>query len=299
MYVMATETSSIDELLVSEITSTRPAAPETQYEPEDETYDEPVSGNASNDVSEDSQDEGEEEPSEQDASEESPSKEREVDDYGNAKKAPRTYSEEEVNEMFRKRFKNQAPEVQQQMQQQQAQGTGFEYNPESTESWQTQLEQFVEATISKVSQKQVQAQHQQREAQAQMEFEDKFTRGMERFSDFRDVVGAAQIDDPMTYALRGMNDPAAFIYAAAKRQPQELSRISNIQDPYAKMVEMGKLEERMRKTAASTSAPRPITRAREDGSMPINNAKKEASIEDLIAKSDAKRRAQLVAKRGR
>lgn len=296
---MATEVSNIDDVLMDTVaTSTTPMPPETAYEEPEENSDESYE-----DVAPSTQDENQEELS-NDAEEEEVSveKEQEYDDYGNVKKPPKTYTQEEVNEMFRKRFKNQHQEGQQQQaQQQQTQipGKEFQYNQDSEDSWQTQLQQFVEQTVSQMNQKQLQQQQQQKEAQAQMEFESKFTEGMERFNDFREVVGAQPIDDPMTYALRGMNDPAAFIYAAAKRHPSELQRISNIGDPYAKMVEMGKLEERMRKTPIATKAPRPISRAREDGAMPVSQKPKDPTIEDLIARSDAKRRAQLVAKRGR
>ena len=122
---------------------------------------------------------------------------------------------------------------------------------------------------------------------------------MDRFSDFKDVVGSQPITDPMTYALRGMNDPSAFIYAASKRAPQELQRISNISDPYVQMVEMGKLEERMRKTPMTTKAPRPVSKTVDNSSIPVQQKKGEPSIEDLIAHADAKRRAQLTSRRGR
>ena len=68
----------------------------------------------------------------------------------------------------------------------------------------------------------------------------------------------------MVIATRGMQDPAAFIYAAAKTQAPELERISRIQDPISQVVELGRLEERMRKSRASVSqAPRPIDMMKE------------------------------------
>jgi hypothetical protein len=103
----------------------------------------------------------------------------------------------------------------------------------------------------------------------------------------------------MTYALRGLSDPAAFIYAASKRHPQELARISQIADPAAQIMEMGRLEERMRKAPVGTKAPKPISKTRDEGGLPAQAKKKEQTIEDLIAHSDAKRRAQLQQKRGR
>jgi hypothetical protein len=78
------------------------------------------------------------------------------------------------------------------------------------------------------------------------------------------------------------------MYAAVNRSPEEIKRIANIADPYAQMVEMGKLEERMRKTKSTTKAPRPLSRTREDSSI-AHKSDREPSIEDLIAQSDRKR----------
>jgi hypothetical protein len=101
----------------------------------------------------------------------------------------------------------------------------------------------------------------------------------------------------MTLALRGMNDPAAFIYAASKREPQEIERISKLRDPYARMVEMGKLEERMRRNKPITKAPKPLGRTQEDLGIPQSKKSKEPTIEDLIAKADAKKLANIRPKR--
>ena len=97
----------------------------------------------------------------------------------------------------------------------------------------------------------------------------------------------------MTIASRAMKDPAAFFYAAAKRAPQELQRIAQIPDQYVQMVEIGKLEERMKqsKSGNATKAPKPLGRIQEDGSIPYNSNKKEPTIEDLIAQDSAKRKA--------
>ncbi len=302
---MATEFGNIDDMLMVGTSSLTPPTPESKPDEElqqgpDDIYEEKEP--------QESHDDHTSEPDEPDDSEEVPEeehkKEPDYDDYGNAKTPSKTYTEEEVNERINKAVrerlargdnKNQQPTQQQVAQQTQ----GFEYNPDSEESWEGQLERFVEKTVSKIGQKQAQQQQQARDEQVQADFEDKFTRGMSRFGDFRDVVGAQPVTDPMTYALRGMPDPAAFIYAASKRHPQELSRISQIQDPAAQIMEMGRLEERMRKAAPGTKAPKPISKTRDDGGMPVKAKKTEQSIEDLIAKSDAKRKQQLHQKRGR
>ncbi len=306
---MATEVSSIDDLLagVSQPSATTVPAPVEEpvsYDMADEidspSYDEPpqqgdiLDQKPQNQTQDDAQDEPAEDA--QDT--------QEIDDYGNPKAAPRTYTEEEVNERINKAVRdrlarergNQTPAEQAATQ---AKAAEFEYDPDSKESWQSQLEQFVEKTVSKMGQKEAQRKQQERDMQAQQEFQERFTNGMDRFGDFKEVVGAQPISDPMTYALRGMKDPAAFIYAASKRAPQEIQRISRLEDPYAQMVEMGKLEERMRKQPMTTKAPRPVTRTTEDLSSAPQKKKTEPSIEDLIAHADAKRRAQLTSRRGR
>ncbi len=300
---MATEVSNIDDLLMGSTSPSTPDAPETESYKESEEapndYEEVDSPEPDTKQLESPEDDSDEEP-------EPNKKEKgeDYDDYGNAKETSKTYTEEEVNERINKAVRerlargntqNQQPTQQQVAQQVQ----DFEYNPESDESWEGQLEKFVEKTISKIGQKQAQQQQSQRDQEVQAEFEDKFNRGMGRFGDFREVVGNQPITDPMTYALREMADPAAFIYAASKRNPAELQRIANLASPNAQMIEMGKLEERMRKGAKGTSAPKPVSRSVNDGSTPAKSKSKEPSIEDLIAKADEKRKQQLNQKRGR
>jgi len=297
---MATETSNIDDLLMGAKTNTMPETPEHDAENdialEQNDYDVGDNDNEPDDAPDDTPDLA--------SSEELPQV-AEVDDYGNEKEAPRTYSQEEVDEKINKairdrlsRMKTQEQVLPSVQQVQQAQD-GFNYNENAEGNWEQQLESFIERTFTKVNQRQQTEAQTRKEREAHAEFEDKFTNGMERFRDFRDVVGAQPITDPMTLALRGMKDPAAFVYAASKRHPQELQRISGIADPYAQMVEMGKLEERMRKSASGTNAPRPVSRSKEDTGMPQSKKKEGDSIEDLIAKADTKRRAQLTARRGR
>lgn len=207
------------------------------------------------------------------------------------------YTEDEVNERINKavrerlsRFEKSQPT---QQEAQQAAKAGFEYNPESSDSWQQQLESFVEATVNKMTQKRLQQEQMHREQQNQAEFEDKFSRGMGKFKDFREIVGSQPITDAMTLATRSMSDPAAFLYAASKRHPEELQRISRLSDPYAQMVEIGRLEERMKKSKATTSAPRPISPTNGDGSLSTHKDDKEPSIEELIAQADARKLKRL------
>lgn len=281
-----TEVSSIDEMLFAGKTAQQPATPEHQpelesHEPEqapETEYDAPVS----------------EDKPEAESEEPEPEQETELDDYGNEKPQPKTYTEDEVNERINKAVRdrlarmerNQQPSPDQARQAQQA---GFEYDPDSSKDWQQQLEQFVEQTVTKMTSKQQQAEQARREEQAHAEFEAKFHQGMSKFPDFRDVVSAQPITDAMTVATRAMKDPAAFLYAASKRHGAELQRIANIPDNYTQMVEMGRLEERMKKAKATTSAPKPVSKSRDNAAMPASEKNKQPTIEDLIAAADAKR----------
>jgi len=165
----------------------------------------------------------------------------------------------------------------------------FKYDSNEDVPWEKQLSDFVKQTVSSMQTDQRNEERQRQEQTAQREFAQKFSKGMERFGDFREIVGSQPIDDAMTLSLRAMNDPTAFIYAASKRHPQELERISKLQDPYARMVEMGKLEERMRKNKPTTKAPRPLGRTKEDAYTKPVAKEKESTGDDLLAKADAKR----------
>jgi len=304
---MTNEVSSIDDMLTQSQNpgTTTPQAPEQEsdydnYSDNDSNID---NSNLSNSEIETSDNED----SHRDEQQENDSQTRQYDDYGNEKQGSKTYTEDEVNERINKAVRerlarannhaNQQPAQQQQIQQQ---AQGFEYNPESDGNWQQQLEAFVEQTFQKMTQKTAQRQQQEMERIAESEFLDKFSSGMERFNDFKDVVGSQPISDPMALALRGINDPAAFIYAASKRNPQELERIYKLKDPYSQMVEIGKLEERMRKRPQGTNAPRPLGRSHEDAPMKyVDKSKKEDSIEDMIHKAEQKKLEKLRKIRGK
>jgi len=227
-----------------------------------------------------------------------------TDEYGNEKPKSRQYTQEEADEyanrIVRERLsrleRNSQPPTQQQAQQ--AQQAGFEYNADSGESWQQQLAAFTEQVIIQREQRQQQEFHQAREQRERSEFQYKFQSGMSRFNDFVDVVSAQPITDSMTEALAGVNDPSAFIYAAAKRMPQELKRISELPNRAAQMVEMGKLEEKLKQTRPATKTPRPLGKTQEDLVIE-RKVKREPTVEDLIAQSNAKRQQQFNKNRGR
>lgn len=289
-------TSSIDELLSDTISGkSQPMAPEMQpsedeikeIQSKQEAQDDILQQPAAQNVSEN------EEEVEADAKPE-PTE----DEYGNPSPnaETKTYTEEEVNnrinQAIRDRFarmeRNQGTQGAQEQVRQTAQ-KDFEYDPESKESWQQQLESFVENTVTRMSHKQAQQAFNEKEQRAQAEFETKFHQGMTKFGDFQQVVGTKNITDAMVIASRAMADPAAFLYAAAKRAPQELERIAKM-DPYAQMVEIGKLEEKLKKTREPTRAPKPAAKVSEDMGIP-HKGDKSPSIEDLIAHSNARRMA--------
>jgi hypothetical protein len=294
---MAHETSSIDDVLMGQNPANLPRSPESvgdDYVADSPDVVEVESVSRETSASEETQ------PDEYGASNEAPEQTevaKEVDEYGNDKPAPKMYTEDEVNERINRTIrerlsrmeKNGQQPTQQQVQQAQQ---NFNYDADSPESWQQQLEAFVEQTLDKRTQRQTQQAQQMQEQRAMEEFQAKFESGISRFKDFNDVAGKMPITNTMMMATRGLKDPAAFIYAASKRAPQELQRISNIADPYAQIVEIGKLEERMKQTKPTTKAPKPVGRTQEDSPIP-HKSDKQPSIEDLIAKDEAKRRAKL------
>lgn len=232
----------------------------------------------------------------------------ETDDYGNEKPKPRMYTEEEHRELVNKairerfeRFNRNNPEVQAAQKQTHEQAQGFEYDESAPGDLQEQLDEYLEQAFQRMQQKRQSQELRLREQAAQAQFEERFAQGMQRFHDFRDVMTSlpCEISDPMVHATRAMDDPAAFLYAAAKRHPQELERIARISDPYAQIAEMGKLDERMRRTQGSTQAPRPLGKPKEDVVRTPPKQSQKPEIEDLIAQNDAKRLARLRRSRGR
>lgn len=210
-----------------------------------------------------------------------------IDEYGNPVEKPRLYTEEEVNQRIRERLsrgkyaQEQQQEQYQQYQQRQQQSDqqqgysqqqvnqatadGFEHNPNSEESWEVQLERFIDQTIQKKERIKAEEQWKKQEYEKQMVFQDKFTSGMEKYKDFREVVSGKPITDSMMLATRNMDNPAAFVYAASKLHPQELDRISRIPDQYSQAAEIGKLHERMvKERRAVTNAPKPLNTPKGD-----------------------------------
>lgn len=301
---MATETSSIDDLLSGNVAQS--SSTEINEPMENNDYESSDSQPVEQDENHEYENESTSEESDSEQQQEEIEEDKlHHDEYGNEKPKPRTYTEEELNERINKAIRerlargnhqaNQQP-TEQQMRQH---AKDFEYDPDSGDSWQVQLEHFVKQTINKVNHEQIAQQQAIKEQEVENEFRDKFTQGMEKFSDFRDVVGSQPVTDAMTLALRGFKDPASFIYAASKRHPNELQRISQLRDPYSQIVEMGKLEERMRKAPQSTKAPRPVSRSTEDAPIKFKEKSTEPSIEELIAQSESRKLSKIKQIRGK
>ena len=213
-----------------------------------------------------------------------------VDEYGNDIPPERTYSQREVEAMMRDRLSRgrHAEQQQQQPQQQAVQQAArdFTADPNSSEPWEAQLDQFIETKFNKMKEREQQANWQRQEAQTQAQFEEKFTTGMNRYTDWSDTVSGKPITNAMMLAARSMENPAGFVYSACKNHPAEIERIAKIADPYQQSAEIGKLEATMKKTKAVTAAPKPLGRTVSD-----TGTKQEVkhSIDDKI-RQDAQKR---------
>jgi hypothetical protein len=224
----------------------------------------------------------------------------ETDEYGNEKEPENKEIRERLKKQA-KRFQAEIDDLRAQLNEQgaspaiQQAAKDFEYDPNDSDDWQKQLATFVKQTVNNMSREQENERSVQQEQEIRRQFESRFKEGMNKFDDFREVINELpfQISDAMTIATRSMDNPAAFLYAAAKRNPQDLERISKIRDPYAQMTEIGRLEERMRRNKPSTKAPRPLGRSSEDSSLPHSKKQRDSTIEDLIAKADSKKLANI------
>ncbi len=189
------------------------------------------------------------------------------DEYGNPIAKEKTYTEAQVQQMIRDRLKrgqfkqDHTPTANEQ---DQAQKAGFEYDESSNETWTQQLENFVERTVDKVAEKKQRKQQEADSKNAQAEFEDRFYSGMAKYDDFVQTLSDKPVTNNMLIATRGLKNPAAFLYTAAKRAPQELERISKLADPYAQVIEMGRLHERLSKAKPVTKAAAPLSPDRGD-----------------------------------
>jgi hypothetical protein len=304
-----TEVSSIDALLTGGTVDYKQDAPKKIPEKKEIEEHEPSEAGESEESTDDDNLDIETESMAHEASDSEIGEEshEEQDEYGNRKQIDNEVIRDRLArqaESLKRQHESEIAALRQQLAQQNANpevqkaAKDFEYDPDADGNWQQQLADFVKQTVNNMGREEAQARNQAREAQAQREFEGKFHEGMSKFPDFVEVVGQMPVTDAMTVATRAMKDPAAFLYAATKRAPQELERISRLTDPYSQMVEIGKLEERMRKNASPTKAPRPLTRDSDDSQPRATKSKaKEETIEDRLHEADKKRRDALNARR--
>lgn len=214
----------------------------------------------------------EHEPEEDSAASETP-EDGELDEYGTKVGKPKLYTEEEVQSMIRKRLKDRHSDKDVQ-----EASKEFTPDPNSNESWESQLEGFIEKTIEKRDTKRQQDEWKREEETNQAEFEIKFTQGMGKYKDFKEVVSNKPFTNAMMLATRSMKDPAAFVYAASKQHPKELESISQIKDPVTQAAEMGRLEERMKKTRIIPQSPRPSQKIKGDASSEMPQVSIDARI---------------------
>lgn len=214
-----------------------------------------------------------------------------IDDYGNPIAKPKTYTEDEVNAMFQERLARgrmkdqQQPQQPAQPNQSQAQPERKDY--ETQDEWQRELDAYIDRRVDRREQEArkrqeeiEKAQWQQKMQEDQAAFEQKFTSGMQKYSDFNSVVENKQISPAFMVATKNLGNPAGFVYAACKLFPKEVERISQLPDSSSVMFEVGKLHERMIKTKGTESkAARPLEPNK--GDMPAK-AHNELSIDQRI-----------------
>lgn len=223
--------------------------------------------------------------------EESSSESNDTDEYGNpVTKQKKMYTEEEVQQKIRDRLKRgthrQDPAPTPQQQAQVAQETGFQYNEDSTDSWDVQLKSFIKNTIQEERQEIETEKRKSIARDAQVEFESKMETGMSKYDDFVETMSKHLVTNDMLLSVRGLDNPAAFLYAAAKNTPAELDRISKIADPYQQVLEMGRLHEKLKKPKSGSRAPRPLDTDRSDVS---DKSAPKYSIDHLIQTDAASR----------
>ncbi len=202
-----------------------------------------------------------ESPAKESETEKEPSKEAaHLDEYGNEVEKPRLYTDEDVQRMIKERLQRGqmvAPEMQQA-------AKNFEADPNNPEDWEVQLESFIEKTTQKLEKKKQTQAWQEREREKQANFEVKFTHGMQKYKDFKETVGKMPVTDSIMMAAREMDDPAAFLYAASKLHPDEFRKIADMTDPFTQARELGKLDEKMRKSRAISKAAPPLAPTKGD-----------------------------------
>lgn len=204
-----------------------------------------------------------------------------IDEYGNPVEKPRLYTEEEVNQRIRERLARGKYAEQNHPQETPRQNLQPENTEGEEEDWRVQLRKEIRSELTQAQQEENEKIWRQQEAERQAIFEEKFTSGMTKYSDFQKVIANKPITDSMLMATRSLENPAAFIYGAAKLHPQELTKIAQINDPLIQAAEIGRLHERMvKERKMASSAPKPLDPPK--GDMPQKVANNQPSIEERI-----------------
>jgi hypothetical protein len=230
-----------------------------------------------------------------------------TNEYGLQTEAPKTYTKAEMDEyanrLMRERVarfeRNQQQAQPTQQQQQAAAQQGFQYDENSNQDWQQQLEQFTMQVIEKREQTQA-ARYQQAVEQEQLQaFERKFKEGMSKYNDYHEVVGKFDIKDDMLLATKGIKDPAALFRAAALRAPDELAAISKMETKEERAFAMGQLDAKLKKQSVKvSSAPKPIQPTKADTTNAYTPKQVQSNeLDDLLVQDKNNRLAQLSARR--
>lgn len=196
------------------------------------------------------------------------SEEDDLDDYGDVgdESDEPVYSKKKMQEIVQERLRRERARYEKMMEEarmsqapQQPEAPADPYAQSAdNQDWEAQLDTILEQRMQKIEQKKMQEAVRAREEQEQKEYAQKFEAGMSRYEDFGDVVDPFSMSDHMMMATRGLKNPAAFIYSANKHHAEDLSKIKQL-PPAQQMVEIGRLEERMRRQRSTQSkAPAPI-----------------------------------------
>ena len=212
-----------------------------------------------------------------------------------SKEEEKIYTNSDVNRMIRERMERmKVPQAQRDEMQERiaSQVDNFQSDPNSEGDWLTQLKQVIKEEITaeknyEVTQRREEEYRQQlvEDQKVQHEFENKFTDGIARRSDFKTITKDMPITNSMMLGIRAFKDPAGFIYAASKNRPDELKRIASIRDPLSQAAELGKLEAFLtRQPKKNSKAPPIINRNKGDVSK---GQTPQRTVDDIIAKQEA------------
>lgn len=155
-------------------------------------------------------------------------------------------------------------------------------DPNDQDAWKQEFIDIVKQVNKEENQKSERQKMEQDEIKRQSEFESKMNSGETKYKDFWKILNTAPITPTIMIGAREMEDPASFLYAASKLYPDELGKIAKMDNPAALMVQLGKLEERMKRNAKTTAAPRPLTPMRGDFHGEDAPQKHEPTIDERI-----------------